>query len=486
MMFNAIYPLRGIFSTEELNWEIQRFFSDDPRSFSLEEDREGLIWNMNRVNPMIIHLFFPHPPEPVPDTASEAEEDGIFRFPREKKGQKEVWVPEPYFYRTDATNGRWVAAPSHGCYVTPGGLNGNIETLFLQEDYAVWEQYVVTEDPEAEDTPMEFDYYQAGGKVMITDVRKYTERLLIPSEIDHKPVALASIPYSQKVRHLRELVVQEGVQRLDFCWSIFELEEIELPASTMLVQPPDHISFTQWYQKQSEGAIYLADWYLGYKGPVPENRALRLKEGTLGVISNCDRGIPWGQIILPASVTYLGSGAFSLSCETAQVVSSSKTLGAAFDPFVYEEPTIADDRIPLRCERGKALYDLCSRCSELQPYWRAGFYPLPPKLHYRDNNWIAEFRFLHDSHPRRSCRAVFSLENGKLLNPPTKVKHLGLCSDYWTEDYLHPAYLRHKEYYDHCAYLAKSTMSAPKEQELQRLEAWWKKLVPKQYVYELD
>lgn len=488
MMFNAIYPLRGTFSTEDLNWEIQRLFSGDPRNFSLEEDSEGLIWNKNRVNPKIIHLYFPDPPEPVPDTASEAEEDGIFQFPREKR--KEVWVPEPLFYRTEAINGRWVAAPNHGCYVTPGGLNGDIETLFLQETYAILERYIVTENPKAEDTPMEFDHYETpDGKIIITDLRRYTERLRIPSEIDHKPVAFANIPYSRKVRHLRELIVEEGVQRIEFCWTIPELDEIELPSSTMLVQPPDYLYLTHWYQKQPEGEIYFANWYISHKGPILEDRTLRIQEGTLGVISNADRDIEWRKIVLPPSVTYLGSGAFSLSRETAQV-SSSKALAAAFNPFLYEPDDIADDdtTTPFRCESGKVLYDLCSKCGQLRPYLRAGYYPLPPKLFYRDHHWFAEFRLTREDHARRPYRAIFSLVDGKLHNPPTKVNHLGLSSDCLTEEYKFPAYLRSIEYLDYGAHLVMVNSEAdPEEQELELLDTWWRILVPEwRYVYELD
>lgn len=475
MVFNAIYPLRGIFSTRELNWEIRRFFRNHEKEFCLEENDQGLLWNGRLLTPEIRHIYVPDPQAKIPESANAQSSE---QMTGEKKEMKEVWVQYPRLFRSERTRWCWVAAPMDSCYAKTGALGSYIETLFLQEDFAVLEIYVVTDDPTAEDSPMEFEFYEApDGSVMISDINRYTERLTIPSEINHKPVAWAAIPYSWKVRHLRELVVQEGVKRIDFTWSIPELEKIVLPASTALIRQPDLIHFSKWYKNQPVGPVYLANWYLGYKGSLPWDRTLSIRPGTLGIISDCDRGAGWKRIILPDSMTYIGDGAFSVPYRTVDVVSRSKVLAAVSDPFLYGSPDDMEEQkvASFCCEDGKSLYDLCMKCPELCTYMKAGQFPLPPRLRRMHNKWGAEYLLTCSTRavyqPVTHC-AAFELEGGKLLNPPARDKYYLRQLGCWTKDYLPPSYLRSVEYLDYCAHLIQ-TKSAPEEQDLQLLDKWW-------------
>ena len=69
---------------------------------------------------------------------------------------------------------------------------------------------------------------------------------------------------------------------------------------------------TAWYSNQSEGLIYAGRVAYLYKGTMPENTSIAIKEGTLGIspyaFSECKN---LTSITIPNSVTSIGNGAFS-------------------------------------------------------------------------------------------------------------------------------------------------------------------------------
>ena len=69
---------------------------------------------------------------------------------------------------------------------------------------------------------------------------------------------------------------------------------------------------TQWYDAQSDGLIYLGKCAYSYKGTMPLNTSIRIKEGTTclsgGVFSSC-KGLV--SVEIPNSVTSIGKYAFS-------------------------------------------------------------------------------------------------------------------------------------------------------------------------------
>ncbi len=69
---------------------------------------------------------------------------------------------------------------------------------------------------------------------------------------------------------------------------------------------------TAWYNNQPEGLVYAGLVAYKYKGTMPANTSITIKEGTLGIgdyaFSNCD-GLT--SITIPNSVTSIGNNAFS-------------------------------------------------------------------------------------------------------------------------------------------------------------------------------
>lgn len=416
----------------------------------------------------------------IPESEPEPDAD-IYTIPRERKEIKDIWVEYPYFFRSADTHWLWHATTS-GRYVSPG-KSDHIDTLFLQEDHAVLERYVITKNPQAEALETELVYYEApDDTVMITDVKHYCERLLIPARINNKPVVCARIPYSLKIRHLRELIVEEGVKRLDFCWSIPELTSISLPASTSLIHQPDMIFFTEWFRNHSDGPVYLGEWYCGYKGPLPEDQTLTIRNGTVGIISDCDDTVKWERIILPDSLSYIGKFAFAVPRREIEVVCRQEALIAAFDPFCCaEQDDPVDNKTSVfSIKNGKQLYDLCLNYAELKPFLREGAFPLPPRLRYKDNCWGADFLLIREEcssyKPIAYC-AAFDLCTGKLLNPPKKREYFFRSTGYWTENYLNPHYLLGIEYLNYCADMIRSDL-VPDKSDLVLLQNWWLQVIP--------
>jgi len=80
------------------------------------------------------------------------------------------------------------------------------------------------------------------------------------------------------------------------------------------------LNHTSWYKNQPDGVVYLNDMLYGYKGTMPENTSIEVREGTTSInssaFSNQKNLI---SIKLPASVTSVGSSAFGGCSELVSI-----------------------------------------------------------------------------------------------------------------------------------------------------------------------
>ena len=68
---------------------------------------------------------------------------------------------------------------------------------------------------------------------------------------------------------------------------------------------------TAWYNRQPNGPVYLGKMFYEYKGAMPANTSVIIKEGTLGISTNAFINCTTlKSITIPNSVTTIGSGAF--------------------------------------------------------------------------------------------------------------------------------------------------------------------------------
>ncbi len=99
-------------------------------------------------------------------------------------------------------------------------------------------------------------------------------------EIEDGEVDIVNISFKD-CKKLKSVKLPDGLTNISY--ETFEgcenLEEIIVPDSIGMVDG-DILSGTKWYEKQLDGPLYLGKCLLGYKGIIPMNYTLNVKEGT--------------------------------------------------------------------------------------------------------------------------------------------------------------------------------------------------------------
>ena len=69
---------------------------------------------------------------------------------------------------------------------------------------------------------------------------------------------------------------------------------------------------TAWFDNQPDGLVYAGKFAYRYKGTMPDNSTIEIKDGTLGIAGNAfSNSTGLTSIAIPNSVIYIGGGAFS-------------------------------------------------------------------------------------------------------------------------------------------------------------------------------
>ena len=139
--------------------------------------------------------------------------------------------------------------------------------------------------------------------------------------------AFDGFPWEAFKDEIQRVVIKEGVRSI--CNDAFakykNLKTFSVAKSLRDVNP-DALEGTAWYKAQPKGPVYLAHILYGFKGNMPENYTLKVKNGTTA-ISRCAVSFKDGLIgvSIPDSVTYIGDSAFSY-CENLSSVRMSKKV----------------------------------------------------------------------------------------------------------------------------------------------------------------
>ena len=442
---------------------------------TLEERPEGLFWMEEPVPVRHVPVYLA-----AEDKRWEAPavwSDDCDDFGREPEA-KQVWLPHYCLYRSPQTEEKWRSPCVYG-YVTLCREAPWAELLYLDEEGSYLERFELTEDPLAEDPAMqEFEYYKHLNVLTITGVRHYCERLHIPAWLDGHPVAKVQLPGCLRLRHLRELVVEEGVQILDCSFPFAELERIDIPPSVTLARSPDCIRSTAWFKNRPEGPVYFHNYYCGTKGR-PDGDALILREGTVGVIRWADEQQNWKRISLPATLTHIASGAFNTG-RSLENVDFQKGTEQLKRYFTHLYPFCKDERIKTLEMRsgipvsGKELYDLGRYHIAIADRIPRGWLPSAPRLRY-ENGWIAEYWYCAEDRHDVGYYAAFRLPSGEPVEVKKLSKHAhSTFQSCWTDDYLPPEYRMAEDYLNCCAVILRS--GAPTKELLDQLGDWWIRL----------
>lgn len=138
-----------------------------------------------------------------------------------------------------------------------------------------------------------FSYRIADGGAVITGYSQKVTAAVIPASIEGYPVTeISSMAFNM-------------------CSS---LEKISFP-DTLIDAGYNSLNDTAWYKNQPDGPVYVGNILYGYKGAVPENTTLEIREGTRIISREALYGASGlVKVVIPDSIEYIGMSAFE-NCE---------------------------------------------------------------------------------------------------------------------------------------------------------------------------
>lgn len=145
----------------------------------------------------------------------------------------------------------------------------------------------------------------------------YTGEVVIPSAVEmygqlHSVTAIASNAF-WKCENMSTVIIPDGVNRIEaYAFSgCTSLSVIQIPTSVYDIGE-EAFSQTQWYNDQPQGLVYAGNVFYCYKGEMPDNYSVELKEGTTGIAGRAftNNGSNLSSVYIPEGVKAIGNRAF--------------------------------------------------------------------------------------------------------------------------------------------------------------------------------
>ena len=118
---------------------------------------------------------------------------------------------------------------------------------------------------------------------------------------------------------------------------------------------------TLWYSNQQAGLIYINNILYKYKGTMPANSSIEIKNGTVS-ISNAAFAYCTGlaSITIPSTITSIGQGAF-IDCSNLTTITIPKSV-ISIGPSLFYGCTNLNEVI---LEEGNPVYDMRDNCNAI-------------------------------------------------------------------------------------------------------------------------
>ena len=145
-----------------------------------------------------------------------------------------------------------------------------------------------------------------------------------------------------------------------------KLEEIIIPDSIEEIEG-GAFSGTLWYKNQPNGVIYVAKVLYKYKGDMPKDTSIEIKDGTKSISSEAFRYEDnLTQITIPSSVTSIGSGAFEYCDGLTEITLPESITVVENNAFAYCEG-LTKIKIPDSVtELGSTAFLDCKNLSDIE------------------------------------------------------------------------------------------------------------------------
>lgn len=161
----------------------------------------------------------------------------------------------------------------------------------------------------------------------------------------------------EKNASLKEVVIPNNVTEIEYAAfkSCTNLEKITIP-STLEKANGKTFHNTKWYENQADGDVYAGGVYYEYKGTMPENTTVVIKEGTLGIGGFAFTGQKnLVAVQIPYGVTNIGQLAF-FDCSSLKEITIPSSVTEIWDGAIgYEEyiwGTSNGERVSLKTSYG--------------------------------------------------------------------------------------------------------------------------------------
>ncbi len=173
---------------------------------------------------------------------------------------------------------------------------------------------------------------------------------------------------------ITEIELPENIIRVDDGAFAGCSELLNIKASDNLVSVgADVLKNSKWYELQADGALYLGKVFIGYKGTIAEDGAIKIKPGTVAIADKVfNKNNKIKSVFVPNSITYIGTDAFKdatakISCyeNATYVIAYATANNIAYETIQCPETTVYYEIVKEATSEKGIWNKICKDCAQV-------------------------------------------------------------------------------------------------------------------------